>query len=84
MSDLDRIRWHCRRGLLELDLVLTAFLQEGYAQLGTAEKATFVRMLDADDNDLWDWISARQDPPEPAMSTVIERLRAVRPGREAA
>lgn len=84
MSDLDRIRWHCRRGLLELDLVLTAFMQDGYAALGSAEQATFVRMLDADDNDLWDWISARQDPPEQAMFTVVERLRAIRPGREAA
>ena len=57
MAELDRIRWRCRRGMLELELA---------------------QLLDAPDNDLWDWVSARSDPPDPGMAGLVRRLRAIR------
>src|SRR5690606_24611895 len=56
MAELDRIRWRCRRGLLELDLVLNAFVCEELARLPAHELTAFARLLDASDNDLWDWV----------------------------
>ena len=46
MGDLDRIRWRCRRGLLELDLVLQAFLERGYDRLGPEERAVVSQLLE--------------------------------------
>ncbi len=46
MSEADRIRWQCRRGLLELDLALTAFLDRHFARLETSEVALFRELLE--------------------------------------
>ena len=78
MAEHDRIRWHCRRGLLELDLVLNAFVRENLDTLAPEQLALFARLLEAPDNDLWDWVSARSDPPDTRMAGLVQRLRAVR------
>ena len=78
MAEIDRIRWRCRRGLLELDLVLEAFLREELSSLTQEELGAFARLLDAPDNDLWDWVSGRGDPPEVMAAGLIRRLRSVR------
>jgi succinate dehydrogenase flavin-adding protein (antitoxin of CptAB toxin-antitoxin module) len=77
MSDFDRIRWQCRRGLLELDLVLERFLRENSERLTSVELERFRRLLAAPDNDLWAWISGRADPSDPALTELVGRLRAV-------
>jgi succinate dehydrogenase flavin-adding protein (antitoxin of CptAB toxin-antitoxin module) len=72
----DRVRWHCRRGLLELDLVLGRFLERDWPLLTTAERQAFVRLLELPDNDLWDVASARRDMSDPALAPVVAKLRA--------
>ena len=78
MSDLDRVRWRCRRGLLELDLILNEFAREHLHTMSGAELEGLHRLLDAADNDLWDWISGRAEPPDRTLSGLIARLREVR------
>ena len=78
MSDLERIRWRCRRGLLELDLVLAAFLRDGLAQLSAPELQAFTRLLEAADNDLWDWVSGAGEPTDAELGALVQRLRSVR------
>ncbi len=56
-KDLERVRWRCRRGLLELDIVLGRFVEEHYAKLGEPEKRAFEDLLDMPDNPLWDMIA---------------------------
>jgi antitoxin CptB len=78
MADIDRIRWRCRRGLLELDLVLEVFLREELDGLAPNELAGFARLLEAPDNDLWDWVSGRGEPDDTVAAGLVRRLRAVR------
>ena len=78
MSELDRVRWRCRRGLLELDLVLNGFAGARLESMTPAELELFHRLLDAADNDLWDWISGRAEPADGTLSGLIAQLRAVR------
>ena len=78
MSDLDRVRWRCRRGLLELDLVLNEFAREHLNSMTLGELEVLHRLLDAADNDLWDWISGRAEPEDCTLSGLIACLRAVR------
>ena len=76
MSDLDRVRWRCRRGLLELDLVLKGFLEKDYGRLGPEEQAVFLELLEQPDNDLLDLAMGRTEP-APRYRAVVEMLRAV-------
>ena len=66
----DRLRWKCRRGLLELDLVLERYLQKNP---GDPELQA---LLDLPDNDLWDIVAGRSDRYEPQLKEVVARLRA--------
>ncbi len=55
----ERIRWHCRRGLLELDLILGRFLAQHLSGMGEAQLGAFEALLGHTDNDLWDLVSGR-------------------------
>ena len=50
---LGRLRWRCRRGMLELDLVLANFLQRHHAELTAAQCVEFDSLLNLPDQDLW-------------------------------
>jgi len=66
-----RLMWKCRRGLLELDLVLTKYLEK------TPYDAELVEFLDLPDNDLWDIVSGRSDRYDARFGGIVARLRAV-------
>jgi succinate dehydrogenase flavin-adding protein (antitoxin of CptAB toxin-antitoxin module) len=59
MSEADRIRWHCRRGMLELDLVLAAFLERHFESLGPRSLATLRKLLELPDPELFDLVMGR-------------------------
>lgn len=52
MDELARLRWQCRRGSLELDLILEKYLETGYLVADDEEKARFVDLLKLDDGEL--------------------------------
>jgi len=68
----ERIRWHCRRGLLELDLVLSKFLDKHYPDLSISQRIVFKNILDYPDNDLWDLLSGRTGTSEPEIKKLVE------------
>ncbi len=73
---LKRVRWRCRRGLLELDIVLGRFIEQQYAGLDAAQQATFDALLDMPDNELWDMIAGRvQLPLSGAQTAVLKQLQ---------
>ena len=67
---LEKLKWKCRRGLLELDIVLERFLRKNTADQALNE------LLDLPDNDLWDIVAGRSDNYEPHLKDVVARLRA--------
>ena len=68
-SRLNRLRWHCRRGMLELDLVLARFLEENYAGLTAQQRQEFENLLQLEDHELWQRIRGGA-----ATASVVERL----------
>ena len=76
MSEMNRLRWNCRRGMLELDLVLTGFLDKHYPKLTKSQAKVFRELLDYPDTELWDMIIARIEPVEYNMKTVLQLIRA--------
>jgi antitoxin CptB len=77
MAELDRIRWHCRRGLLELDLVLARFQEHCLPGLSAQELDGFKRLLAHSDNDLWDLVAGRLEPAPGMEARLVERLRGL-------
>lgn len=76
MSELDRIRWQCRRGMLELDLVLNRFLEQDLAGLAPAELETFRQLLDEPDPQLLAWVMEQETAPT-AYAALVQRLRRI-------
>lgn len=73
----DRLHWKCRRGLLELDLVLERFLKLEVPRLGGDERRAFEILLAEEDNDLWDLVIGRSDRVDEQCRGILARLRAV-------
>ena len=71
-----RLRWRCiRRGLLELDIVLTRFLDTGYAQLDDTQTRAFSQLAEMEDPDLLDLLTGRKECGDPAQKDVLDMLR---------
>ncbi len=75
MKELERARWRCRRGLLELDIVLQRFIDKYYTQLSEIELQQFTTLLDLPDNDLWDMIATRKEPEDGSLLSVLRLLQ---------
>ena len=69
-----RLKWKCRRGLLELDLVLNDFVEK---HLQDKELHALNDLLDMEDNDLWDIVSGRSDRYDARHGGIVARLRAI-------
>ena len=72
----DRLQWKCRRGLLELDLILSQFLERHAPGLSAADLAAFDELLDYPDTELWDVVSGRSERFDPRLGGIVSRLRA--------
>lgn len=77
MAELDRIRWHCRRGLLELDLILERFNQRHLTGLNAVQLEQFKELLALDDNHLLDLIMERIQVTDPRLAPVLGMLKVV-------
>ena len=66
----ERLKWRCRRGLLELDIVLERYLARH------PQDAELHPLLDLPDNDLWDIVAGRSEDYAPHLKDVVARLRA--------
>ncbi len=75
--NLSRLRWLCRRGMLELDAWLARFLDIRYAELPADQQALFARLLDQDDMSLFDWFTGEQEPPA-EFRGVVDEIKTTR------
>lgn len=72
----DRLRWHCRRALLELDIVFSRFWTEQQeAPLSEVDALELQHLLALEDHELWQLVSGKAELPE--KNKVLERLRAL-------
>jgi len=74
MGDMDRIRWQCRRGLLEMDLILQRFLAEDFDSLTPEDLTLFKELLGEVDTVLLAWVMGQEEAPK-RYDPVIRRLQ---------
>jgi 2-amino-4-hydroxy-6-hydroxymethyldihydropteridine diphosphokinase len=70
---MNKLRWQCRRGLLELDLLLARFLDTSYPWLPQTEQAIFTALLQSNDQELLYWFTNQKQPP-PAFTAIIAHI----------
>lgn len=70
-----RLRWSCRRGMLELDLLLLPFLEKVWPKLPEKEQQLFEQLLTCSDQDLYSWLIKYQLPADQTFLPLIERIR---------
>ena len=78
---LSRLKWRCRRGLLENDLMIERFFQRHEAHLTMRQADALGALMELADNDLLDLLLRRREPEgELDTSDVRELLGLLRPG----
>ena len=77
--DLSKLKWRCRRGLLENDLFIERFFKQYEASLSVDQAQALTDLMDLSDNDLLDLLLARKDP-QGALATadVLALLKQMR------
>ncbi len=73
--DRSRLVWRCRRGTLELDLLLRRFLDTGYDGLDARQRRAFERLLDCEDDVLQDWLLGTAEPDDAELKEIVDRIR---------
>ena len=78
-GDLGRLKWRCRRGLLENDLFVERFFRRHEATLTLQQVQGLQGLMDLSDNDLLDLLLARKDPEgeldRPEVKEVLALMR---------
>ena len=76
---LSKLKWRCRRGLLENDLFIARFFERHEASLTCGQAQALETLMDLSDPDLLDLLLRRKEPePEKAGAEVIELLKLMR------
>ena len=70
------LKWRCRRGTKELDVVLDGFLEKNYNQLTDAELIQFDELLNTQDTQLWYWLSGQQTPEKNDIQHLISKINS--------
>jgi antitoxin CptB len=69
-----RLKWACRRGMLELDVLLIPFAETGFNELSIDQQEVFERLLICDDPDLYAWFMGHQACDDKEFSQMIEHI----------
>lgn len=75
IAELKRLRWRCRRGLRELDLVLQPFFDQYYTTLAESEQAAFRRLLSLPDPTLLAYINGSEQPADEELVGLVRKIR---------
>ena len=80
LTDLEfsKLRWRCRRGFLENDLILTRLLERRGANFSQTEHVQLLSLIALDDNDLWEIIAGRTEVFPAGADAMVATLRETR------
>lgn len=77
MRELSKLKWQCRRGTLELDVLLTRYLETGYIQATNEEQALFVELLTFEDDFLLELLLNGTATPPQKMTALVQYIRKI-------
>lgn len=71
---LARLRWACRRGMLELDVLLLPFVEQAFDELSFEQQEAFERLLTSDDPDLYAWFMGHQKCEDEELAQMVAKV----------
>ena len=71
---VSRLKWACRRGMLELDVLFMPFVENGFDELNQSEQLIFERLLTCDDPDLYAWFMGHQKCNDPELAGMVSHI----------
>jgi antitoxin CptB len=74
--EIKQLRWQCRRGMREMDMLLERWLDRHYTDASLQTKASFTALLQTEDDVLWDWLMGNGAPVEPERALLIDAIRS--------
>ena len=69
-----RLRWRCRRGMRELDQLMLRYLDGRWPAADDAERSVFLRLLDCEDDKLWQWCMGLSRPDDAELHALVQRI----------
>jgi antitoxin CptB len=77
--DLSQLRWRCRRGMRELDVLLIRYLDRRWAQASRSERKAFVQLVEMPDPELFGYLVGTSSPADATQREVISVIRRFEP-----
>ncbi|MCQ8103732.1 succinate dehydrogenase assembly factor 2 [Methylomonas sp. SURF-2] len=77
LSGINKLRWRCRRGTLELDILLIRYLENSYLTADAEEQQAFLRLLELEDADLMRYLMGESPSNSPDLAGLVEKIRAL-------
>lgn len=69
-----RLKWACRRGMLELDVLFTPFVEEAFDLLTPEQKSVFERLLECQDPELFAWFMGHEKCEDQELNAMVELI----------
>lgn len=76
VSSLNQLRWACRRGMLELDLILQSFVDRYYASLLSLQQQAFIKLLTYPDQELFDYLVGHQVIKDQSLVEIVDLIQS--------
>jgi antitoxin CptB len=73
--EFNRLTWHSRRGMLEIDVMLMPFTENHYLTLSEDDQRAYRRLLDCEDQDIWEWLRGFKLPEDKALAEIVLKIR---------
>ena len=73
-TELNRLFWHSRRGMLELDVLLVPFVREAFAGLDEDDQRCYRKLLECEDQDMFGWFMQREEPQDPDLRRIVRMI----------
>jgi len=74
MNEFTKLKWQCRRGMRELDVLLICYLEQHYLSALPLEQQTFQALLELSDLELYDYVIGRATPTDKNMSVLVAKV----------
>ncbi len=73
-TEFNRLYWHSRRGMLELDVLLIPFLEQAYRDLPREDQKRYEKLLTCEDTDMFEWFMQRGEPDDPDLVRIVRMI----------
>ena len=76
-EQIGKLRWRCRRGMKELDLLTLGYLERYYPSASAEDQQAFAELLELQDPLLMSYMVGRETPADAVTARVVRVMRTL-------